>query len=215
MVSITIGSNSYSLCAMPSSPGLAEIELGMSDSVAAVESPFTLQQQLQPWAGADRWDATVSLPPLSAAQAWAWEGFLAELRGKANVFQLGDPRAKNGPRGSARGTPVVSTSGSYNLPATTSLVTRGWTASSPRVLLAGDQFQIGYRLHRVVEIVNSDSSGDATMSIWPSLRETPADATPIVLAAPLGLFRLASNRRAVHASPTRLTTLSFQCVEVR
>jgi hypothetical protein len=215
MITITIGSNSYNLCAMPSTPGPAEIELGMSDSVAVVESPFTKVQQVQPWPGADFWDATITLPPLRAAQAWAWEGFLAELRGKANVFQLGDPRAANGPQGSAAGTPVVATSGSANLPSTTSLVTRGWAASAFRLLLPGDQFQIGYRLHRVCEIVNSDSGGNATLTVWPSLRETPADGTEVVLAAPQGLFRLASNRRPIHASPQRLTTISFQCIEVR
>jgi hypothetical protein len=215
MTTITIGSNSYNLCAIPSSVRFAEIELGMSDAVAQVESPFTLIQQVQPWPGADRWDATVTLPPLSRAQAWAWEGFLAELQGRANVFQLGDPRAVDGPLGGAAGTPLVSTSGSANLPATTQLVTRGWTASTSRLLLRGDEFQIGYRLHRVCEQVNSDSSGDATLTIWPSLRETPADATPLVLNAPQGLFRLAANRRVIHSSPTRLTSISFQCVEVR
>jgi len=215
LITITIGSNSYNLCAMPSTPGPAEIELGMSDSVAVVESPFTKQQQIQPWPGADAWDATVTLPPMPVAKAWPWEGFLAELRGKANVFQLGDPRAANGPQGSAAGAPVAATSGAANLPSTTALVTRGWAASAFRLLLPGDQLQIGYRLHRICEIVNSDSGGNATLSIWPSLRETPADGAPVILAAPLGLFRLASNRRVIHASPARLTSLSFQCVEVR
>jgi hypothetical protein len=212
---ITIGSATYNLCAMPSSPGPAEIELGMSDTVALVESPFTKVQQVQPWPGGDFWDATVTLPPLKRADAWAWEGFLAELQGRANVFQLGDPRAARGPMGSAKGTPVVATSGTENQPMTTALVTRGWTAGVARVLLPGDEFQVGYRLYRVCEVVNSDLGGNATLTIWPSLRETPADGTAIVLNAPKGLFRLAANRRPIHSSPARLTTLSFQCVEVR
>ncbi len=65
------------------------------------------------------------------------------------------------------------------------------------------------------EIVNSDSGGNATLTVWPSIRETPADATPIVLAQPKGLFRLKANRRTIQWSPGRLTTLSFQCVEAR
>jgi len=215
LTTITIGSNTYNLCAMPSSPGPAEIELGMSDSVAVVESPFTKVQQVQPWPGADFWDATVTLPPLSKAQAWAWEGFLAELRGRANVFQLGDPRAVGGLLGSGLGTPVANTYGGNNLPGTTSLVTAGWAPSTFRLLLPGDQFQINYRLHRVCEQVNSDSGGNATLAIWPSLRETPSTGNGLYFASPRGLFRLASNRRAIHSSPQRLTTLSFQCIEVR
>jgi len=215
MQTITIGTKSYNLCAMPTAPAPAEIELGMSDSVAVVESPFTKVQQVQPWPGADFWDATITLPPLTKAQAWAWEGFLAELRGKANVFQLGDPRASGGPQGHVAGAPVVATSGTANLPATTSLVTRGWAANAFRLLLPGDQFQVGYRLYRVCEVVNSDSGGNATLIIWPSLRETPIDGTQIVLAAPKGLFRLANNRRSIHSSPRRLTTVSLQCAEAR
>jgi hypothetical protein len=67
----------------------------------------------------------------------------------------------------------------------------------------------------VTAIVNSDSSGDATLAIWPSLRETPADGTALQLANPQGLFRLSSNRRPVQASPTRLTTFSLRAVEAR
>src|SRR5665213_1565218 len=206
---ITIGSTTYTLCAMPSTPAPADIEIGMRDTVAVVPSPFTLVEQTQGWPGAEAWDATITLPPMLRGTAWPWEGFLAELRGRLNVFQLGDPRARV-PMGNPAGAPLVSTVGAQNLPMTFSLHTKGWTNSTARLLLAADYLQIGYRLHRVTQNVTSDSSGNAVLSIWPSLREQPADSAPIIFHKPQGLFRLADNRRAIQSSPTRLTTLSIK-----
>jgi hypothetical protein len=213
---ITINGNSYSLCAMPATPGPASAEIGMSDAVAVVTSPFTRQEQTQQWSGGDFWDATVTLPPMTNAKAAAWRAFLADLRGRLNVLQLFDPSAW-ATLDHPVGAPVVNSSvDSYNLPMTTTLITRGWTVNAPRLLLPGQQFQIGYRLHMVIDApVASDSGGNATFSIWPSIRETPADGTAINLAKPQGLFRLASNRRAIQWSPQRLTTLSFKCVEAK
>ena len=127
-----------------------------------------------------------------------------------------EPERAAAPVGNPKGVPVVDTSvSSNNLPMTTVLHTRGWKASSYRLLLPNDYFQIGYRLHRVCEVVNSDASGNAELVIWPSLREQPADGTALVLNRPKGVFRLNANRRPVQASATRLTTLSFACTEVR
>lgn len=214
MQTITIDGNSYNLVSMPATPGPADIEIAMNDAVAVVTSPFTRQEQTQTYPGGDFWDANITLPPMARSQAWPWEGFLAELRGRLNVFQCGDPRAAT-PAGSGAGAPVVSSSGLDNLPMTWALATRGWTPSQAGVLLAGDHFQIGYRLHRVCENVNSDVYGTATLMIWPSLREMPEDGTPLILNAPQGLFRLSSNRRAAHASKQRLTSISLSFVEAK
>lgn len=215
MQTITINGNTYNLCTLPTRPGAAAIEIAMNDVVAVVTSPFTRQEQTQQWPGGDWWDATVTLPPMTREWAAPWRGFLAELRGRANVFQLSDPSAW-AVQNRVVGTPVVNSSvDTYNLPMTWTLVTRGWTPSAQRLLLPGQQFQIGYRLYMACEVVNADSSGNATITTWPSLRETPVDGTAIVLKAPQGLFRLQSNRRAVQWSPRQLTTVSLPCVEAR
>jgi hypothetical protein len=111
--------------------------------------------------------------------------------------------------------PFVNTTVGTNLPMTASLATNGWAVSQTGVLLPGDKFQVGYRLYRVCEAVNSDESGNATIQVWPSLRETPDNGTPLILVNPVGLFRLASNRRAIHWSPAQQTTVSIACVEAR
>lgn len=207
-----IGSyNSAAIIALPSKPAPRQIELGMNDMVASYSSPFTGSTQLQAWPGADLWDATIALPKLTAPDAAVWSAFLAECRGKLNVFYLSDPTYK-GPQGTVKGVPVVN--GVNNAMATV-LNTRGWTANSFRLLLPGDYLQLGYWLHRVLNQVNSDGSGNATISIWPSSREATTDGQAINLNNPKGLFRLASNRRSVLSDETRLSGVSFKAVEAR
>lgn len=212
MTSITIGSNTYNLVPLPTCPGPTEVVLGMSDAVATVASPYVpAQTQTQAWPGADGWDVQWTLPPLTDAQAADWEGFLAELQGKLNVFQLGDPRRLH-PLGTGNGTPVT---GLGNVVSTNQLTTSGWVPNVARILHRGDMFQVGYRLHRITETVSSDSSGNCTLPIWPSLREIPTIDAPIILNKPVGLFRLADNRRQSIASKMRLGSIDFKAVEVR
>lgn len=214
MQTITLfNGSSFNLVTTPTSPGVAHAEIGMNDAVAVFTSPFSQVQQTQQFPGGDWWDCNIGLPPMYRSTAAPWEAFFGELRGRANVFQFYDPRYKS-PLGSGSGSPVVSTSGN-NLPMTTSLATRGWTANAQAVLLAGDRFQVGYRLYMACETVNADANGNATITVWPSLRETPPDGTAINLTKPMGLFRLADNRRAIQWSPSQLNTVSFKAIEVR
>jgi hypothetical protein len=80
--------------------------------------------------------------------------------------------------------------------------------------MPGDYIQVGNRYYQVTAQVNASLLGKATISIWPSLRETPADGTQIVLVNPVGVFRLSSNKRQWHASPATLTEIGFSCNEV-
>jgi hypothetical protein len=145
-----------------------------------------------------------------------WTSMLGEIRGMANAVLLSDPLRLT-PRGSPSGAPVANTAGGtgWNAAMTTTLYTRGWTPNRFRLLLRGTNIQIGYRLHRVLGQVNSDSNGDATISIWPSIREVPADGTPINLNNPQGLFGLASNKRSWQTSAAFQTTMSIQLTEYR
>jgi hypothetical protein len=207
-----IGSyNGASIIAFPDKPAPRQIELGMNDMVAVSSSPFTGSTQAQAWPGADLWDASIALPKLTAEDAAVWSAFFGECRGRLNVFYLADP-TYTGPRGTVKGSPVVS---GVNNAMAIALNTKGWTPSSFRLLLPGDYLQLGNRLHRVLDQVNSDTNGDATISIWPSIREATTDGQAVILNNPKGLFRLASNRRSVLTDETRLSGVSIKAVEAR
>jgi hypothetical protein len=53
------------------------------------------------------------------------------------------------------------------------------------------------------------------LTVWPSLREIPADGLPLVLRNPQGLWRLAANKRTWSSDYTRVSHLSFQIMEYR
>lgn len=215
MQNIQIGSNTYNLVSMPTSPAIAQVSFGMEDTIAQVVNPFTRQTQTFAWPGADQWSAQITIPPMHAATAAPWKAFLASLQGSYNVLQLGDP-SSSGLLGIGSRYPSIDMSQSEtNQPMQTVLYTRGWVASTAGVLLAGDYLQIGYRLHIVTAAVNSDSSGDAQITIWPSIRDSLTDGEPIILNNPQGLFRLAQNTRNWHASPRSATNISLNLIEVR
>jgi hypothetical protein len=207
--------NTYTLVTIPAYPGLAQVSFTHKDSVSSVGSPFVpSQNQTQAWAGADGWGLDFTLPKMNRWVAAPWKGFLAELRGILNVFQIGDPFGAT-PLGAADGAPVCATTGTNNLTMATGLVTGGWTPNVFGQLFPGDYIQLGYHLHEVCEPVNSDAEGNATIQIWPSLRESPANDTALVLTNTVGLFRLALNTRAWHSDFTQLTQMSFKCTEAR
>jgi hypothetical protein len=211
---ITLAGNSVTLVSVPLIASAASVEFNFSDSVAIVVSPYTSQTQAQAWIGADMWTATVTLPPLSQAQADVWISALMECRGMMNAIQIGDPM-KARPRGNPSGTPTCPSTpvDTFGQP---TLTTTGWTPGKVGLLLPGDYLQVGYRLHKVLDIVNSDSSGNASITVWPSLREPPGPTAPIILNNPMGLFRLATNKRTWNVDAvTRQTRLSFPLMEYR
>lgn len=183
--------NGINILALPSDtiPGvcsLSSIDWNPQSKVGEVDAGFGYQSQVWDWLQSS-WFGQVSLPPMTRWSSDAWSTFILECRGPVNAFMLGDP--KNAlPKGTPQGTPVVSGAGQTGY----SLVTRGWRASQLRLLLYGDQLQIGYRLYRVLSQVNSDASGNATIAVWPNLRDQPADGAAIAVHNCKGLFRLVS-----------------------
>lgn len=77
-----------------------------------------------------------------------------------------------------------------------SIVVAGFPASVSNLLLPGDNLQIGYRLYKVLEPVASNGSGQATVSIFPYLRDAPAQYTLVQWQMCCGLFRLMKNARS-------------------
>lgn len=179
--------------------------------VAEMVSPYTLQSQRVEHPG-QAWEGELDVVLHTAAEAAAWEAFLARLHGKFGTFLMGHV-LHAGPRGSAPGAPVVNGAGQTG----NQLNTRGWTVSQSGILLEGDYIQVGSgataRLYMVVQDANSDGSGDATLEIWPRLRESPADGATVVTSNPQGVFKLGDNVPAVNLSPPEVHQLRIPVVE--
>ena len=198
--------NGSPICTMPTQK-MRTIDLTMSDSVSSATSPWTRQRQTYDWM-ADWWEAEVTLPPLKTVEVGAWTAWLANLHGQAGYFWLGHP-LYSVPFGSALGTPLVNVANQTGR----TLNTKGWTANKTGLLLPGDHFQIGVRLHMVTQPVNSDASGNASISIWPRIREPQADGAFLNLSNPQGLFSLKNNTRKFTSNEAKTWGISFSAVE--
>jgi hypothetical protein len=208
---ITLDGSTVTLVSLPTSPAPRMVEPWISDSVAIITSVFTGQTQSQGATGADLGGMMVTYPPLTGPNAAPILAWLMQMRGMARAVQLTPPEF-TGNAGTPHGTPVTL---GAQVAAATTLSTSGWTANTSNLLLPYDLIQIGYRLYRVLDTVNSDSSGDASFEIFPSLRNDLNAGTPIVTANPRGLYRLASNKRNWSADYTKLVHVSFPLVEYR
>ena len=200
--------------AFPTQTGVARVEITATDVVSINQSPFTLSQQVVRHAGA-RWSAMIAIPPVKREDSEYWNAFLLRLRGQFGTFLLGDPNAAT-PRGSAAstaGTPVVNGASQTG----NNLNIDGLPASATGYLKAGDYIQLGSastaRLYKVLEDVNSNASGEATLNLWPDLRSSPADGATVVVSNAKGLFRLESNDATWSINNAGFYSISFSAVE--
>ena len=195
----------------PSSPGFQNVVFSAKNVVSMVESPFTLARQVYKWPG-ERWEAEVTLPPLTQAQAAQWKAWLVALEGVRGTFKLGSPDSKD-PQGVATGTPVVNGGSQTG----NSLVTDGWTTGQTGIMKAGDMIELNNNLYMVTEDVNSDGSGNATLSVWPALRFSPSDNATITVGdgtnPPEGTFKLDANTIAWQENVHGYVQLSFSALE--
>lgn len=167
---------------LPKDPGFESVAFRAESAVAGAESGLTKSVQVYDWGG-KRWQVTCRLPVMSARDGKRWEAKLLELNGRANTFRLFDALVMS-PQGVASGSPVfVSSSG-------TSVTLDGFVANTLGQLLAGDWFQIGEKLYRVMTDADSDATGRVTFTTWPEVPSTLAPQTAVEVQCPTGEFRL-------------------------
>jgi hypothetical protein len=173
-------------------------------------SPFSGQQQVYKHSGA-YWTASVTLKRMTRAEAEYWICFFLKLNGRYGTFLMGDPAGATG-RGTLGGTPLAN---GAQAAGSQSLVTDGWTAGA--TILAGDYLQAGSgttsRLYKNLSDVTANGSGQATLDVFPPLREALADNAAITKANAVGTWRLADNEMPFSIDEAKLYEMSFDCIE--
>jgi hypothetical protein len=167
---------------------------GLESNTQIFESPLSNNSQILELTGA-RWTAAYSVANKTAADAGQWISFLTKLRGQANSFFGYDPKRVTA-QGNAGGTPLVNGASQTG----NSLVTNGWTSGVTNILKAGYMVAFatsdGRELKMITADVNSDGSGNATLSIEPSIRTSPANDATIIVSTPSCVMRLAGDNQA-------------------
>ena len=194
--------------------GVANINLMARNVIGSTVSPFNLKQQIHKHAG-QRWEADITLPPMKRAQAEVWISFFMKLYGSYGTFTMGDPNAAT-PRGSAAttaGTPVVNGASQTG----GELAIDGLPTSETGYLLAGDYIQLGTgataQLYKVLDNVDTNASGEATVTIWPDLRSSPSDGATVAVSSAVGLFRLGTNVTDWQINQAGFYSMTFGAIE--
>lgn len=90
-------------------------------------------------------------------------------------------------------------------------------AATPGSAVGGTLSQITppFRLHRVMTQtpINTDGGGNATIDIFPPIRETLASGIPIVLVNTMGTFRMTENRVVDDMDSKKTITIGLKAVE--
>ena len=200
----------------PTTIGIEQIELRANNVVAVSESPFTFVQQTVVHQG-QRWEASISIPPVRKDLAEEWVAFLLSLKGRRGTFYLGDPNMAT-PRGTVLAATSVTLGSATAVGDDTVDLTKGTGPAKTNFLRAGDYIQIGTgsdrTLHKVLTDTNLDSNGDATVDIWPHMRSVVSSGTSVVHQSPTGVFRLASNVSSWSINNASAYGISFDAVEV-
>ena len=189
---------------LPTTIGIAEIEIRARSAVAISQSPFTFKTQTVTYSG-QMWSASVVIPPVLRSDAEAWIAFLLALNGPQGTFLLGDPNA-TALRGTATSVTVTGSAGDSTVSAT---VTAGQT------LLAGDYIQLGTGLDTTLHKVTQNFTGTgsaANLEIWPRLRKSRSSVSA-TLSNTKGLFRLSEPEQAFSIGSSSQYAIRFDCME--
>lgn len=199
---------------LPTITGIQSVNFIVRNSVGATQSPFTYEQQIFKNPG-QRFEADVTLPPMTRASADVWNTFFIKLYGQYGTFLLGDPNAAT-PRGTASsspGTPVVNGASQTG----NTLNIDGVPADQTGYLKAGDYIQLGSgsgaRLYKVLDDADSNASGEVELTIYPDLRSSPSDDATVVVSSAVGLFRLTTPTHNWSISMDGFYSLSFGASE--
>lgn len=171
-----------------------QTSFGLQSNTQSFTSPLSNNTQVLELTGA-RWTATYEVANKTAADAGIWLAWLTQLRGQANTFYAYDPQ-RTTQYGAATGTPLVNGASQTG----NSLVTDGWNTSVTGILKAGDMIAFdttdGRELKMITADVNSDGSGNATLSIEPSIRVSPANDATVIVSSPTCVMALVDDGQA-------------------
>ena len=173
------------------------------------ESPLNRTVQTVDLPGA-RWSFGLEYRAISLADARILKAFLAQLRGRAGRFYLGDYTHKT-PAGTALGSGMVKGANQTG----SSLITDNWTPNQAALFLPGDYVGINGELKIITQTIAADALGEATLVFEPPLRTSPVDDTVLVTSNPKCTFMLKDDEQdQIIIDPERRPTLALEGMEV-
>lgn len=171
----------------PTAVGVRKLSWGLKSAVGVSVSPYNYADKVVDLGGKLR-EAVIELPAMTVANAKLLQSFAMKLNGPEGTFYFKDTLGKV-PQGNV----ADSYSGGLVNGADQTgnqLITDGWATGVTNLFKEGDWISIANRLYSILEDVDSDGSGNATLTVWPDV-SSPAENDPIAVgSAAQGIFRL-------------------------
>ena len=178
------------------SVGIQSMSMRLRRVVAVAESPFTLDTQVYTHQGA-RWEAEISLPPLTHAEAKSIEGFIVGLKGREGTFTFGNP--------------LDTSTLSDNTVSSAAIRAESFTlGSGTAAVSAGTYFELNNYLY----LVTSDkAAGATTLNFQPPLRSAVTSSLVVKYNLPTTTWRMSANDVGWSINEASIYGFSFSCVE--
>lgn len=180
---------------------IQKMTMRLIHSVAMTESPYTYKQQTHDFGGS-RWEAEITIRPLTESEGKEFSAFLAALKGRKGTFTVGNPLH-------TATTPSDIDTSSLKSKGSTNIVLDNASATP---LAAGDHFSINNKLYMALEAVAGNSTS-TTIDITPPLREDVSGGTSAITDNPVGIWRLADNEVEWDISRAGKYSFTIACVE--
>lgn len=159
-----------------------------------------------------RWEFTVTFPPMRRPAFAPIEAFLNSLRGQYGTFTIVPPD-RRAPQGALGGTPLVNgaaqTGSSIDVKGGSINIT-DWAKAGDFVIFGGDT-----KVYQITADASTDGSGNITLSIYPPLLTSPADNASVTLTDVPFTVALTSDIQAFQAEPGVIYHFEFDVAEVR
>ena len=198
------------ILSLPSGIKPSSMEFGIEYNTHINTSPLSGSIQTVEIPGA-RWKASLTFNSLQPDDGREMAAFITSLRGSSGRFYITDYS-----HSSPRGTNLFSTvtvDGASQVGNT--INTSGWTATQTGLLLPGDYIELeGSELKMVTAQVDSDGSGDATITFDPPIRTSPSDASTILTTGYRTVVLLDNDQiNWVNQDNLLITDIVFSCIE--
>jgi hypothetical protein len=158
-----------------------------------------------------KWEADITLRPMTNLEAGAIRAFLAKLNGMENTFKIYDPDRKL-PLGTAKttpGTPLVNGAGQTG----TTINVDGLPLSATNYLVEGDFIEFNGEFKMVVAPVNTNGSGQAAIQFRPAIRNAPADNAPVIVQSAACAMMLSEPKIEWNSDKIKVHTISLSAIE--
>jgi hypothetical protein len=194
---------------LPTTRGPATLEIA-SHAPTYVSTTHSLKQQVRS-RGAQRWKVSYKYGTMERDDYMALYAFLTSQRGQYDTFTLALPSGIS-PRGAWTGTPLVNGAVAAGL---TSVAVDGLSNSITGIGKAGDYLKFAghSKVYMLVSDVNSNGSGQATLTIFPKLVAALADNEALTVSSVPFTVALTSDVVALPIRPPVQGSIEFEAME--